>query len=430
MRTCVMALLAIGWATAAMAQYTVQLPPPPAQKTITILTSDLYYAPWDYDDVMDAITQYSLGSAFIDLRALVMDQPSDGWNGGLTSRGDGRTWRGIFELASGADVPYYTGLRNGLSSLTDTGGSQAANYRAGRDVILAQMAAAPDHSVVLHAVGSPRDIAAAYNQDPTLFARKVKRIYLSGGKEGAIGAGDANWGSDATATQRLLASGLPLYVGLISSDDSRHDNTSWSLSVPDLMRVTDAVNPRLSHIIHWSYYGCMDGGYRMKHNIAFPNRPALPAGISPPFGWAGNNTMASPAAFFQEPTIPAIDTELRGAGPRGNITRAMWSTINLIDAAGLKIFKNSADPTQIKLSYNDVEPLWQRVAYFQPVISTVAGNSWTYAPSGEAAANMHVFTWETANRAEYGAILDAVYRQLVQTYLPPPHPATPTTTGS
>jgi len=408
------AMIVVACSHAAGQGYQVLLPAPPAQKTITIHTTDLYYAPWDWDDLNDATVMYALGKQFADLRAFVMDEPFDGWTGDLASRGDGRTWRGIYNIAVGTDVPYAPGLRNMLGSTTDDGSGQSALYREGRDLILQVMAGAADHSVTLHAVGSPRDIAAAYNHSPALFAQKVSRIYLSGGREGVVGQGDANWGSDSQATKRLLTSGLPLYIGLISTDDSRHDKTYWSLDVPSLVGVTDLVNPKLSQVVHWSYYCAMDGGWRGRHGVAFPNRPPLPDGIKPPDRFQENNTMANPQAFFDEPTIAAIDTEIRTAG----LTKAMWSPINFVDSVGLKIFKNGSD---IKLSYNDTEPGWDRVGFYAPVFGTVdVNNVFSYVDVPEAQANMHVFKWETASRAEYGDIMNAVYRELVGTYLPEP----------
>jgi len=399
----------------AMGQYQVTLPAPPAQKTITVHTTDLYYAPWDWDDLNDATIMYALGRKFADLKAYVMDEPFTGWTPGVkASRGDGRTWQGIYNIATGMNVPYYSGLPNFLSSTTDDGQWQPAFHHAGRDAILNVMTNSPDHSVTLHAVGSPRDIAAAYNRNPGLFAQKVRRIYLSGGREGVVGQGDANWGSDPKAVKRLLTSGLPMYLGLISTNDSRHDKTYWSMDMPSMVSVTDQVNPKLSQVVHWGYYCAMDGGYRAKHGIPFPNRPDLPDAIKPPVQFQGNNTMADPQAFFDEPTLPAIDNEIRGGG----LTKAMWSPINFIDAVGLKIFKQG---NQIKLSYNDTEPGFQRVGFYQPVLGTVDGNNvFTYALVPEAQANMHVWKWETSSRGEYGDIMNAVCRELVGTYLPEP----------
>ncbi|KPK83503.1 MAG: hypothetical protein AMJ81_08120 [Phycisphaerae bacterium SM23_33] len=411
-------LVCVAWGPAGLAEYQVTLPPPPAEKVRTVHTTDLYYAPWDWDDLNDATIWYALGGDFAELEAFVMDEPFQGWTGDIRSRGDGRTWQGIYDIAVGMDVPYYSGLPSMLGGLLDDGQGQPAFHHAGRDAILAVMAASPDHSVTLHAVGSPRDIAAAYNHDPVLFAQKVDRIYLSGGREGTVGSGDANWGSDPQATRRLLTSGLPLYIGLISQpDDSRHDRTGWSLDIPALLGVTDEVNPLLSQVVHWGYYCAMDGGYRMKHGIPFPDRPFLPEAIEPPDQFLGNNTMANPQAFFDEPTLPAIDAEIRTAG----LTKAMWSPINFIDSVGLRIFRQGE---QILLSYNDTEPGWSRVGFYVPVLGTVDGSGvFTYTEVPEEQANMHIFHWETATRGEYGDILNAVYRELVATYLAgPPGP--------
>ena len=94
---CLLACAAL--ASTALAQYQVTLPAPPAEKIRTVHTTDLYYAPWDWDDLNDATLWYALGEDFADLRAFVMDEPFEGWTGDIASRGDGRTWQGIYNIA-------------------------------------------------------------------------------------------------------------------------------------------------------------------------------------------------------------------------------------------------------------------------------------------------------------------------------------------
>ncbi len=395
--------------------YTVTLPDPPAQKGLTIHTTDLYYAPWDWDDLNDATIWYALGKEFADVKAFVMDEPFSGWTGDIASRGDGRTWQGIYNIAVGTDVPYYSGLPSFLASPADDGQSQPAFHHQGRDAILNVLSASPDESVVLHAVGSMRDIAAAYNHDPGLFVQKVSRIYSSGGREGDFR--DANWGSDPNAAICLLNSGVPMYVAFCG-EGTKQDGAYWPLDIPALVNLTDTVNPKLSQVVHWGYYGAMDGGYRSVHGIGFPNRPFLPAGIAPPDRFTGNNTMANPQAFFDEPTLPAIDAEIRTPG----LTKAMWSPINFLDSVGLRVFRQGG---LVELSYEDDMPGWERVCFFRPARFTLNGYNFYYEEVPEDEANVHIFHWETAAKSVYQGVMNAVYRKLVETYLVGENPQFP-----
>jgi len=403
-------IVTVLWAScAARGQYTVSLPAPPADRPITVHTTDLYYAPWDWDDLCDASLWYALRH-HADLQAFVMDEPFGGWDGSLASRGDGRTWQGIYNIATGANIPYYTGLRYGLSSPSDDGDGEAALHRSGRDAILQVMADSPDHSVTLHGVGSLRDIAAAYNKDPTLFAQKVRRIYSSGGREGDFR--DANWGSDPQAVIGLLNSGLPMYVAFCG-EGSQHDGSAFHIDLGDHLDQMDAVNPRMSQVHFWGWYCCMDGGYRMQHGIAFPNRPPLPENIKPPYQFQGNNTMADPQAFFDEP-IPA--DKLADMRTR---SRVLWSAACFLDSVGLRVFRNGTD---VKLSYNETEAGYERVWLFRPAEFTLDAGTYnfSYTPTSEANAEIHMFHWETATKGEYDDIMEAVYLELTETYLPEP----------
>ena len=428
------------------AQYQVTLPsamPPGHQPVTLVATSDLHYPGWDWDDVADATTCFAVAAGgYANLAGIVCDQPFG------YSRGDGKSWRGIYQSATGLDVPYYDGLNSALSSTGDNGDGQGSSWRAGRDRILSVMASAADHSVVLSAVGSMRDIAAAFNKNPTLFRQKIKSVYTSGG---AVGSPfDANWGSDSNAARALLNAGVPMHVAFCGASGSLPNNGSnYLMDLAAMSNMLDARNPKLGQVNYWAYYGGQEGGFRFKHYTFDTARaPFFGVSILSPSPWAGLNhpplpasisvaaVTANPQAFFNEPMTKSYSRESFNltvwdemhnppTGSDGSIApfgiKGMWSTILFVDAAGLRIFQNVADPNQVRVDFaDDLGAQWRRVCFFDPAQYTFAGDNFQYALTTEAQANIHMFHWSTATQAEYQGIIDAVDRAMIFSYLPEP----------
>lgn len=165
-----------------------------------IYTTDLYHPHNDPDDHFDLATLFGLPE--FDIRAIVID---------MGQQGIGRPGlppiRQMMHM-TGRDVPVATGLQANLESQADTGERQPVETQGGVDLILRVLreSASP---VTLFAVGSMRDIAAAYNRAPGLFAEKAGRIYVNAGN--TAGAAEWNVQLDPHAYVRLLDSGLPIY---------------------------------------------------------------------------------------------------------------------------------------------------------------------------------------------------------------------------
>jgi hypothetical protein len=342
------------------------------------------------------------------------------------------------------NAPYYDGLNSALSSQTDNGDGQGS-YTAGRDRILQVMAAAPDHSVVLDGVGSLRDVAAAYNKNPTLFTQKLKMIYTSGGAQGS--PWDANWGSDKNAVRRLLNQHVPMTIAFCGASGQTNNGSQWLMDLPKRMAATDRMNPKLSQVFYWAYWGGQEGSFRYKHYRLDTERYAA-FGLSrlDPSPWAGTNhppmpanievadVMADPQAFFDEPMTKSytresfnltLSDELRNppAGSDGSVSpfgiKGMWSVPLFLDAVGLNVFRNATDPTQVQLSFqDDLGAGWQKVYNFDPATYTFSSDQFYYTPSTEQNATTHVFGWYTATNQEYQDIINAVDNALVGTYLP------------
>ncbi len=173
----------------------------PAAGSVPILyCSDLYHPPDDPDDHFDLLTLFAMPE--FDIRGIVID---------TGSRGKGRPAIGALRQAmvlSGKTPPYATGLIANLKAVDDTATDQPQEAQGGVELIL-QVLRDTDVPVVLFATGSLRDVAAAYNREPELFASKVARLYTNAGNSD----GDHEWNvdMDPAAYIRILRSGLPVY---------------------------------------------------------------------------------------------------------------------------------------------------------------------------------------------------------------------------
>jgi hypothetical protein len=120
--------------------------------------------------------------------------------------------RQLLEI-TGRKVPAATGLALKLRGPSDGAKDQPAESQGGVDLILRTLRESPG-PVSLAAVGSLRDVAAAYNRDRELFASKTAGIFaFIGDAHSAPGFAfrEYNVTLDASAFQCILESGLPLF---------------------------------------------------------------------------------------------------------------------------------------------------------------------------------------------------------------------------
>ncbi|MCX6145048.1 MAG: hypothetical protein NTZ35_17735 [Ignavibacteriales bacterium] len=276
----------------------------PAQpaKVKLIYSSDLYFPPDDPDDWFDLATLFA--SPEIDVLGIILDQQL--YDKRPQSEGTGAVaLRQMFEI-SGRTAPYAVGLRTALKSVDDKGIDQAAVCQKGAEMILDLLGKA-EGKVVLQTVGTARDIAAAYNRNPGLFRKKVSKVYLNAGIYGfPQGRMDVNLEKDRNAFIAIMKSGLPVYWAPCFGE-SDHE-TYWQA---DQGRMLEPASRRLQNYFLYAFS-------KGTGNI----------------GPAAGQTIADPVEFLNR--VPDKDALRKVYG----LSRNMWSTASILDAAGLKIYRN------------------------------------------------------------------------------------------
>ena len=195
---CLLALAMLGWSSAAAAQ---PLPPAPVP---VIYCTDLFHPHDDLDDHFDLACLYAL--AELDIKAVVLD---DFKGKSEQAKRPGRIPVGQLNALTGRNVPWAVGCPVALANPEDPGADAADESRDGVKLILATLKATPC-PVSMIAVGSMRNLAAAFNREPALFREKVARLFLFiGDAKGSFR--EWNVGLDKNAYVRIMNSGLPVY---------------------------------------------------------------------------------------------------------------------------------------------------------------------------------------------------------------------------
>ena len=141
----------------------------------TLHVTDLFRPHNDPDDHWDLATQYALAwQGRVDLRGVMVDHPKAAWakapDIGAVAQMNHITGRAAPVVVGSPRVPAAEELRTGASS------ADLAGVRA----FLELMRRSP-RPVVIHVVGSCRDVALAARLEPELFARRCAGLYLNAG---------------------------------------------------------------------------------------------------------------------------------------------------------------------------------------------------------------------------------------------------------
>lgn len=166
-----------------------------------IYCTDLFHPHDDPDDHFDVACLYALPE--LDLRAVILDQ------GRKQEEKPGRIPLEQMNQLTGQRVPYVIGLATALESPLDTGDGQPEAYQGGVNTIL-DILRETSEPVTIIAVGSLRDVAAAYNRAPELFGEKVARLYAFIGESQGVFR-EYNADLDIHAYQRIMNAPLPVY---------------------------------------------------------------------------------------------------------------------------------------------------------------------------------------------------------------------------
>lgn len=224
-------------------------------KTSIIVITDLYHPYQDPGDNFDLIMPYALPE--LDLKAIILDI-TDAFRKPVA---DHRTlWpdprgpreAGIIPVMQlnyifNRNIPFACGPFLEMKNVTDKMLELPAFQEAGIDLLLNTLRES-QLPVEIVSFGSARPIAVAYNREPDLLRKKVKRIHLSAGTASpeyklgldkganAIPGGEWNVALDVNAFICVLRSDLPVAIYPCAGKDGGFvldkNNTYWKM--PDL----------------------------------------------------------------------------------------------------------------------------------------------------------------------------------------------------
>jgi len=173
-----------------------------AGKIPVIYCTDLFHPHDDPDDHFDIACLYAIPE--VDIKAVILDQ------GKRQKEKPGAIPVEQLNYITGKNVPCYIGLADKLNSPEDKGLNQPAEYQGGVEQIIRILKESAE-PVVIIAVGSMRDVAAAYNREPELFRKKVDKLYIFIGEASNKDFIEYNANLDANAYRCIMQSDLPVY---------------------------------------------------------------------------------------------------------------------------------------------------------------------------------------------------------------------------
>ncbi len=218
---------------------------PPSAQVSVIHCTDIYFPPMDADDYFDLAALYAIQE--INLKAIILDQ------GKMQQSQPGAIPVSQMNNVTGRAVPYAIGLAENLRNTSDKGMDQPQEYQGGIKLILDTLRQA-DRPVIIDAVGSLRDVAAAFNREPELFRKKVSRLYIFIGdadENASIKYQEYNVALDPNAYKAIMRSGLPIYwIPCFDGGNGKNNGHAsyWTSRYSDLLKY--ASDPTLQYFIH------------------------------------------------------------------------------------------------------------------------------------------------------------------------------------
>lgn len=173
-----------------------------ARPVPVVYCTDLFHPHDDPDDHFDLAALYALPG--IDLRGIVLDQSLE------QGKRPGRIPVSQLNHLTGRQVRCAPGLARPLASPSDEGRDQPTASQAGIALLLECLRSA-DRPVAIIAVGSVRDVTAAFNRERALFQAKVGQVLAFIGEASDPAFREYNVGLDPQAYVGLMRSGLPLW---------------------------------------------------------------------------------------------------------------------------------------------------------------------------------------------------------------------------
>ncbi len=164
--------------------------------------TDLFHPHEDPDDHFDLATLYAIPG--LDLKAVILDQ------GRRQEKSPGSVPVSQMNHLTRRTVPFAIGLGDKLRDPGDKALDQPFQFQHGVNLILTTLRQSPV-PVAITAVGSMRDVAAAFNREPELFRRQVSKLMIFIGEASDPKYVEYNVTLDPQAYVALMRSGLPIY---------------------------------------------------------------------------------------------------------------------------------------------------------------------------------------------------------------------------
>ncbi|MGA2621001.1 MAG: hypothetical protein ABSF26_25540 [Thermoguttaceae bacterium] len=211
-------------------------------------TTDLYHPPQDAGDNFDLIAAYALPE--VDLKAVILDATEKSFWLEAGPRDPG--FIPVLQLNSifGRNVPCGTIPYAAMKSPQDKMLDAPAFQQFGIELLLETLRRWPD-KVEITIFGSARSVAVAFNRQPDLLRRRVRRIHLSAG---ASSGEFLEWNVtlDPHAVVRLLRSDLPIAIYPCATKDGPFGygphNSFWKL--PNLQFVKEMSPPLRAYLTY------------------------------------------------------------------------------------------------------------------------------------------------------------------------------------
>ncbi len=302
-----------------------------AEKVPLLYSTDLFHPPDDPDDTVDLATVFALPE--LDVKGIILDL------GQQQPKAPGAVTVKQMMALTGRQVRVATGLLNPLRYPEDTCKDQFGNAHDAVNLILETLEESKN-KVTIITVGSVRDVAAAFNREPDLFARKVSRVYINAGNSGG---GDLHWNPrlDPLAYVRLLKSGLPIY---------------WAPSFDGQESIELFAQGRWKRRPHQTYW-------RFRQREIFD---ALPPALQNYFLYA-----LAPKSPLHDDPMAYLNKDPQEKEVKERVWdeyRNMWSTITFLDAAGRKFYRKGDSWAAL----TEAKPGWEVTPVYEFVPTAVS----------------------------------------------------------
>ncbi len=221
---------------------------PSAPRVSLIDTTDLYHPPQDAGDNFDLIAAYGLPE--VDLKAVILDATEKSFHleGGPRDPG----FIPVLQLNSifGRNIPCGTIPFVAMKSPQDKMLDAPAFQQFGIELLLDTLRQATD-KVEITIFGSSRSVAVAFNRQPDLLRRRVRRIHLSAGSSSPEFM-EWNVTLDPQAIVCLLRSDLPIAIYPCGTKDGCFGygphNSFWKL--PNLQFIKEMSPPLRAYLAY------------------------------------------------------------------------------------------------------------------------------------------------------------------------------------